>query len=148
MLVVREASASSWSTEDEASCRCAIRVLDWASLLFWLISGSKNSAMWTARRPVIKHAADPLAWEGRLHLIWFCSLFLYTMCGLVFWQMTLTDCLKYQNGHSSTLGHTRLSSVLLSTQLALPCLASPRLASPNKQQLSAVGCHASPEDCS
>lgn len=49
MSVAGEARASSRSPGDEASCRFAIRVLDWASPLFWLISGSRNSAMRTAR---------------------------------------------------------------------------------------------------
>lgn len=50
MLVLRARNTSSWSTGEERSCRNAVRGQDWASLSFWLISGSKNSATSTAQR--------------------------------------------------------------------------------------------------
>lgn len=50
------------------------------------------------------------------------------------WQTTLPDCLKYQKGHSSTLGHIHSDIVLLS----LPRLASPRLTNNSCQQWDAM----------
>lgn len=53
MLVLRAGNTSSWSTGEERSCRNAVRLWDWASLSFWPISVSKNSATSTVQRPSV-----------------------------------------------------------------------------------------------
>lgn len=161
MLVLTARNTSSWSTGQERSCRNAVRVQDWASLSFWLISGSKNSATSTAQRLGVNYVAICTLWlfntrcwptekdsRGRYRFVASSCTMWETLYRLVCWQMTLSDCLKYQNGHSSTHRHTHPDSVLLGAQPASPRLASPCLASPNKQQLSAVGCHVGLKDWS
>lgn len=77
-------------------------------------------------------------WQGPEREILFCCLVLHhveSLSRLACWQVTLSDCLKYQNWHSSTLGHSDPGSVPLRGR---PRLASPRLTNNSCLQINAM----------
>ena len=138
MLVFRGGISSS-SSSDERSCRNSAGVLDCTSLSFWPLFVSKNSKTSTAQcysqcqlRPVCMWPSalcgcqhTQLApWQdsgGRYRCVAQSCTMRGTLSRPVCWQVTVSDCLKYQSWHSSTLRHTRPTQCC---DLALPRLTN------------------------